>query len=711
MVTYKHNQLYYELYFSDLDEDAVKVLSFEGEEEISSLFEYRIELVSKDPEMDSSKILNKTATFILNRGDEEPIKKHGIISKFEQFGKTADYIFYRIVLVPQIWRLNLIFQNEVYQNMDIKELIETILKDIGMTGTDYKIDLKGNYEKKEYMVQYRETSLNFLSRRLEHYGIYYYFDHSGDKDTIVFTDSISMLKDLPIDEPVGFNINKDPLMVKESIHEITCKEKVVTGLVQLKDYNYMFPEKQLMAQSQLDSSQPGLYYDFGDDFENEKEAETLAKIRNQEFLSAKKIFYGKSDNRYFTAGYKFKMDKHYRQSWNGEYIITKVTHKGNQHGLFGLLPAARKVSLTYENNYTCIPSDVEYRPIRKTHIPKISGIMSAKLESGANDEYAFIDDHGRYRAKMLFDISDASNGEASSPIRLSQNYSGSGYGAHFPNHAGNELLWACVDGNVDRPIGIGTAPNPSQATPVASNNRTQNIIRTASGHEFLMDDKSNEGKIAFTTSDSHKLLLDDKEDKIEISSKDKHIVTMDDKNQKISVKSKEGHQILIDDKNKNITVQSKNGHFIKLNDKDGEEKIELSDKPGENHFLLDIKNQKIVIETKDGNIDLLAPNGDIKIKSKNLIIDTEKDTSVKSDNFKSDVKTDFEIKAMKITEEAKSDFKQKGMKIESEASTDYKLKGLNVTAEAGVNMQVKGTMVTVQSSGPHTIKGMPVQIN
>ena len=131
-------------------------------------------------------------------------------------------------------------------------------------------------------------------------------------------------------------------MVKESIHEITCKEKVVTGLVQLKDYNYMFPEKQLMAQSQLDSSQPGLYYDFGDDFENEKEAEALAKIRNQEFLSAKKIFYGKSDNRYFTAGYKFKMDKHYRQSWNGEYIITKVTHKGNQHGLFGLLPAAKK---------------------------------------------------------------------------------------------------------------------------------------------------------------------------------------------------------------------------------------------------------------------------------------------------------------------------------------------------------------------------------
>ena len=355
MVTYKHNQLYYELHFSDLDEDTVNVLSFEGEEEISNLFEYRIELVSKDPELDSLKILNKAATFILNRGDEDPIKKHGIISKFEQFGKTSDYIFYKVVLVPQIWRLNLIFQNEVYQNMDIKELIETILKDIGLTGSDYKIDLKGSYPKKEFIVQYRENSFNFLNRRLEHHGIYYYFDHSGDKDMIVFTDSISMLKDLPVSDAVGFNINKDPLMENESIYEITCKEKVVTGMVQLKDYNYMFPEKQLMAQSQLDSSQPGLFYDFGDDFETEKDAEAIAKIRNQEFLCCKKIFYGKSDNRYFTIGYKFKMDKHYRQSWNGEYIITKVTHRGNQHGLFGLLPAAKKVSLTYENNICMYP--------------------------------------------------------------------------------------------------------------------------------------------------------------------------------------------------------------------------------------------------------------------------------------------------------------------------------------------------------------------
>ncbi|MGE5861174.1 MAG: type VI secretion system Vgr family protein, partial [Ignavibacteria bacterium] len=489
MVDYKHNQPYYELHLSNLKDGTVKVLSFEAEEEISNLFEYRIELVSDDPEIDSSKVLNNPATFFLNRGDEDPVKIHGIISGFEQYGKTSDYVFYKAVLVPQIWRLNLVFQNEVYQHINIEKIIEMMLEDIGLSKQSLKIDLKNKYPEKEYLVQYRETNFNFLNRRLEHFGIYYYFDHSDDKDVIVFTDSNSKLPSIPLEENIGYNINKDPFSEKESVWEITCKEKVVTGMVQLKDYNYMFPEKQLMGQSQIDEH-PGLYYDYGDDFENEKDAESLAKVRNQEFLAGSKIFNGKSDCRYFSAGSKFKLEKHYRESWNSEYVITKVKHIGNQQGLFGLLPQSSKLLPTYENIFTAIPSEIEFRPSRKTPIPKITGIMSAKIESGSGDEYSFIDDHGRYKAKMLFDISNNSNGEASLPIRLLQSYSGAGYGIHFPNHSGTEMLWACVDGNVDRPIGLGTIPNPSNSSPSAGGNKSQSVIRTAGQNELTFDDKT-----------------------------------------------------------------------------------------------------------------------------------------------------------------------------------------------------------------------------
>lgn len=153
MITYKYNKPYYEMKFSELSEE-IKVMSFEGKELISDLFEYRIGIISGDPKLDSSKILNKSATLILNRGEEDPIKIYGIVSHLEQYEKTNEYVFYKVILVPKLWRLNLTFQNKIYQNLDIAKLIEVVLDDSGMSSGDYKIELKNKYPTSEYLVQY-----------------------------------------------------------------------------------------------------------------------------------------------------------------------------------------------------------------------------------------------------------------------------------------------------------------------------------------------------------------------------------------------------------------------------------------------------------------------------------------------------------------------------------------------------------------------------
>jgi type VI secretion system secreted protein VgrG len=713
MVRHNYNKPYYEIKFSSLDKEGIHVLSFEGEEELSGLYEYRIELVSDDPDLDSSKILNNSATFVLNRGDEDPINIHGIVSNFEQYGKTTDYVFYRITLVPKLWRLNLIHHSEVFQNMDIKSVIEKVMKAGGLQSSNYKIDFKNSYPEFEYIVQYRETSMNFLNRRLEHYGIFYYFDQSGDEDVVVFTDVNNKLPEIETNDPIGYNQNRDPLSEKDSITDITCREKVVTGMVQLKDYNYMFPEKQLMSQSQKDNNQSGTYYDYGDNFGNEKEAEYLAKVRNEEFLCDKKVFNGKSDCRLFKTGYRFKLDKHFRKDWNTEYLITKLSSKGTQENLFAFLPSPTKITPTYQNKFEAIPFDIDYRPKRNASIPKISGIMSAKLESGSGDEYAYLDDHGRYRFKALFDLSDKTNGEASLPVRLAQSYSGPGYGMHFPNHAGTELIWACVDGNVDKPLGLGTVPNPSQASPVASKNKTQNIIRTASGNEFIMDDKSKEAQIIMTTPDANKILLDDKDDKIEVTSKDKHKILMDDKNQNITIITKEGHTILLDDKNTKIEVTSKKGHFLLIDDKDGQEKIQVSDKPKKNNFIIDIKNNKLVIETKEGGIDMLAPKGEINIKSTSINLESKGDTTLSAANIKSEAKQDYKMKATQINQEASTAFKLKGATFEAKGDTEAKVEGgATLELKGGATAKLSGGAITaVEGSGQTSVKGAIVMIN
>src|SRR5512135_1783991 len=106
----KFNEPYYKMHFAEIDDDVFGVVSFEGNEEISALFEYRIILVSADPKIDFSKILSKPATFTLIRTDQSTQEIHGIISQIEQFGQSKDHVFYKVVLVPRLWKATLTFQ-------------------------------------------------------------------------------------------------------------------------------------------------------------------------------------------------------------------------------------------------------------------------------------------------------------------------------------------------------------------------------------------------------------------------------------------------------------------------------------------------------------------------------------------------------------------------------------------------------------------------
>jgi type VI secretion system secreted protein VgrG len=703
MVKHKHNKPYFELKLSQLPDDTFGVVAFHGQEEISRLFSYRFDLLSEETEIDPVDVLDKKATFLIHRGDDDPVLIHGIISHFEQRGKTPRYVSYSAELVPKMWRLLLTKQTVVFQNMDIEQLITKVLENAGFSNNDSDIQLDASYPEMEYIVQYKESDFDFLNRRCEHYGIFYSFEHRDGNDVIVFRDTNDSIQAVDLEEAIPYNPNRDPLAEKDSIKEITCSSKVVTGLVRIKDYNDQTPSTDLTVENQIDPDAPGTYYDYGSGHKDAKTGTSLAKVRNEEIYCGSRFFRGISDCRLFRAGYKFKMGRHYRDDWNEmDYILTKVHSRGTQRALFPILPEVKEVPPTFENEFGAIPFDIAFRPPRITPSHRISGIMTSKVETGSDDEYAYLDDQGRYKIKSPFDLSDKTNGEASKHIRLAQPYSGPGYGLHFPNHADTEIVWACIDGDADRPLGLGTVPNPDQSSPVTLNNKSQNIIRTAAGNEINLDDKTDEAQIGITTPDANRMLFDDKDDKIEVVTTEKHVATFDDKNQNITVQTKDGHFVILDDKNTKITVQSKNGHRISINDSSGSENITLIDKNAKNKFVIDISNDKLVILTEEGSIDLHAPKGTIDIKADTFNLETTGDTKIKADaNIKTEAGSNYDLKATgNIKEEASGDFSLKGTNVKSEAAMDSNLKGMNVNikgdmdikVQAGMNLEAKGNL-------------------
>jgi type VI secretion system secreted protein VgrG len=707
------NVALYSFESAQLPPDTFQVLRFEGTEGISEPFKFELQLISNDPDIEFSKVVNEMATFTMMRGDEE-VPVHGIVTDFSLHGRTEDYVVYRATLRPRLHRLTLSYGSRIFQEKKVEDILRTVLQEDGLSSSDFRFALQESYSSREYCVQYEETDLSFISRLMEFEGIYYFFEHEGGQDTLVIADKKSEHKKIPAPvslryhEGAGGMIGED----KETVRQFVCEEQVVTGTVQLKDYNYRTPET-MTVESEMDGDMPGTRYEYGEHFRETDRGKRLAKVRNEEIEAQRRVMSGESDGMAFRCGYQFTLEKHYRKNLNADYLLTRIEHQGSQRA--GLDVDAHRPrpdgepEPEYRNRFTCIPATVQYRPPRDTPKPEVPGVLTAKIESAGGD-YAYIDDQGRYRAQMHFDQrDDRSDGTKTLPIRMEQAYSGPDYGIHFPNHADTEMIVAFENGDIDRPVALGTSPNPSNTSPSVSENKMENIVRTHADNQLIMDDTQDETKVRLESADRHTVVLDDKEDRIRLTSTDKHTATLDDKNENIEVQTKDGHYVIMDDANKKITVQSKAGHFITIHDDD--EVITIADESEENMFSIDIGNEKLTIKTEKGDIDMHAPKGTIDIKAKELNTETTGDTNMKAANISAEADSDYDMKATNITAEANMDYEQKGTNVTSEASMKHEIKGTQVSSEGQAKNDLKGAMVNVKASGINQIQGSLVKIN
>lgn len=474
------------------------VADFSGREAISQPYRFELRLVSTDPDVASEDVLNKPAGFTLLRGDTEE-KIHGVIVDFEA-GERADpeRVVYHAVLAPRLQLLALTQQSRVFQNKSVQEIVTEVLKGGGLSGGAVKWSLAKKYPPKEYVVQYQETDLNFVSRLLEHEGIFYWFDHAGEEEVLVISDDAKKFPALADPEelpyrPPGAMAGEVP----EHVDAFSTRERVVTKKVMLRDYNYRTPEVNLQGESQINDNGVGLFYEYGDHFKNVDEGNQLARVRNEEIDCMRLVGQGASDCRGLRAGHRFTLKEHFRNANNREFVLLEVIHQGSQARAMNLESSGDEP--TYANEFTCIPSDAPYRPPRLAPKPRVDGSMHAVVDASGSGQYAEIDDQGRYKVRLPFDLAEAKAGQASKAMRMAQPYSGADYGMHFPLHKGTEVILTHVDGDLDRPIIAASVPNPATGTPVKSGNKSQCMIRTGGNNQIQLEDNDGSQRITMMT--------------------------------------------------------------------------------------------------------------------------------------------------------------------------------------------------------------------
>lgn len=492
-------QILFTFTISGIAAEKFAVVRMEAREAISELYQLEVDLVSSDETVDPMQAVNQGATLVIDR-DGDITRFQGIVVGFEQRERGPEFTAYHAVVAPRLWNLGLTRQCQIFLDKSVTDIIGEVLQENGLAdGEDYEIQATGSYPAREYVVQYQESDLEFIFRLMEHEGIFYFFQHGEEKEKLIIADSKDIHEPIEGEAVVKFRDARAINPGGEAVGALGLRSHNLAQQVILKDYNYRRPSLEIRGEAPVFDGGFGNWMQYGDHFKDPDAGNHLALVRAEELLCRQNLYLGQSGCRHFRSGATFELEDHFRSTSDQEYLLVEVNHSGSQLGVIGTASGGAPTRPSYTNRFTAIPAATQFRPLRVTPRPRIYGFMHAVIDAGGSGQYAEVDDQGRYKVKLPFDLSDASDGKASHFIRMAQPYSGGGMGMHFPLHKGTEVLLIHLDGDPDRPLIVGSVPNPDTASPVTGANQTQCVIHTGGNNTIVIEDSDGGQRIAMTS--------------------------------------------------------------------------------------------------------------------------------------------------------------------------------------------------------------------
>ncbi|MCA9515540.1 MAG: hypothetical protein KC635_11395 [Myxococcales bacterium] len=238
---------------------------------------------------------------------------------------------------------------------------------------------------------------------------------------------------------------------------------------------------------------------------------------------------------------------------------------------------------------------------------RIYGVVAGVVENNKHPE-------GHYMVRVKFPwIRSKDKGDKedyiSSWARVIANMGGKGRGFYCLPEVGDEVIVTFIHGDIRQPIVLGAVWNKEDKMPVGDSATSNKSTKDPLGNDIGIEKAAVDNNAA------------------------------DGKNNARFFLSRAGHILLFDDTDgkESIAIVSKTGHALVLNDE--KENIAIYDKSGEEYMVLNGKDKKILIETKNGDIDILCKNGKFNVEAKEIFMKSSAkttlqagaDTTIKSD--------------------------------------------------------------------------------
>ncbi|MBU3069850.1 type VI secretion system tip protein VgrG [Aestuariicella sp. G3-2] len=489
-----------------------------GQEFVSDLFRFDVELFSDDHEIQQQDVVGHALTLsIYNNGEDNPRIIHGYVNQFACYDVDASGMrCYRATVVPGFWFLTLGAKNRVFHSKSVKSIIEEVLGEYKkVVSYSIKVD-KQHTDNREYCVQFDESDYDFVHRLMAEEGISYYFKHTKGKHELILTDGIKdyfdcCKQDIEYD---GGGSQPD----KCTVHRWQREFSYHTGGFEFKDYNEFTTSKDNLKSgstknnlNDVSSYKTQRYgrYQFEIDGENKhKFNDGVNKEVVDRALEFQEMGFdvgrGASDVVDFAAGGKFTLE-HPISSEKGNYLLMQVkmvASDGNNR------------ETSFKNEFICVPSDVTPRPdpsgfAKQIHHPQLATVKEVRANptSGGQDTFT--------QVKVVFPWNSRQN---SCWIRVVQSYAGKNWGANFVPRKDQEVVVTFINGDPERPLVTGAVYNGTNTGPKYTS--TQSGWKTefddSKFNELKFDDKPGEEEIYMEAGRDHNFLIhNDQSGKIE----------------------------------------------------------------------------------------------------------------------------------------------------------------------------------------------------
>ncbi|NRD73012.1 type VI secretion system tip protein VgrG [Shewanella sp. VB17] len=509
-----------------LDDTRFGVLDFKFVESLSQPFEVKLNLLSRFDDLTPEAIVDQAGLMSWSKGDSIERHVHGIVSQFSKGDTGHHHTQYSITLVPALSRLTLRQNSRIFQQQSVLTIISTLLVEMGISDHAFSCDARFQSDVREYCVQYRETDFDFISRLAAEVGLFYYFEHTEGKHTLVFCDSTTKLSALAT--PFPYNALSGGMAELPFVSSFAYQHQIKPAIVSLKDQSFKKPQYSFLQSStgkQLAFQQADYeHFDYPGRYKSDATGKPIAQVRQESLRREAQMSVGHSNIMQAISGAKFTLAEHSDAALNRDWVLTKVIHTGEQGA--AAEEANTQKPTRYSNDFEAIPASNPWQagPCVK---PLVTGPQMATVV-GPEGEEIFCDEFGRVKVQFPWDRYGEGDDSASCWVRVSQGWAGGQYGMMALPRIGHEVIVSFLEGDPDQPIITGRTFHSINQVPYAlPEHKTRTVIKTQThkgegSNELRFEDELDKQEIYLHAQKDINTLVEN--DMAEHVKRDKHLL-------------------------------------------------------------------------------------------------------------------------------------------------------------------------------------------